>query len=359
MRRFFWLAGMTVAALLVGMLPAAAAPGAFGADQVVANCSAGPTEASIAPDGTTRGFTTCSADAPHNPVYFFQTSPGQPIVQKLSPWTGDVEATAWDGADSLYVVFADDGDLWIAKRTSSTGAFSAATLLDSGHAGYVGTDLVASDGKWWAVWSRNIGSGVSDYQQLFQRHTLLGVQGITRITSTPFTITDRNPTLSYQPGTVTLIWTRITNPSSDPSCQLRVARNHGAGWSSTPLASLGSCRTGDDQADSIDYNGVVSATWVQQHRVVVGTSSGGAFSTHTFSAEGLFPKIGVSSGKVFLAWDMAQGNSGVLFTQGAGSSWSSSVLSHSPGEPTAVLGQDGKARVLYLAGHRAHLRTQV
>ena len=116
-------------------------------------------------------------------------------------------------------------------------------------------------GKWWVAWSRNIGSGVSPYQQLFQRHTLLGVQGTTRITTTPFNVTDRNPTLSYHAGTVTLIWSRISNPTSTETCDLRVARSHGGAWASAALATQGTC---NDGADSIDYNGVVYATWIQR-----------------------------------------------------------------------------------------------
>lgn len=356
-RRLLWVTLLMAAAMLTAVLPAAAAPGPFGADQIVVNCSAGPARASIAADGTTHGFATCATGSQDAPIYYFRASPGAPIVREISPWTGEVEATAWDGVDALYVLFTKDGDLWIAKRLSSTGAYSAATLVDGGHPGYFGTGLVASNGKWWAVWSRNIGSGVSEYQQLFQRHTLLGTQGITRITTTPYTITDRNPTLSYHAGTVTLIWTRINNPTaSNETCDLRVARSHGGTWASTTLATQGTC---NNDAESVDYNGVTYATWTQDLRVVVANDAGGTFVTHTFVAKGYLPHIGVSYGKVFLAWEIAQTSPALLFTQGSGSAWSSSVLTPTPGEVTAVLGQGGKARVLYLAVDKAHLRTQI
>ena len=59
MRRLLLLVLMMVAGLVAGTLPASAAPGGFGADQIVVNCTAGSVQASIAPDGTTRGFASC------------------------------------------------------------------------------------------------------------------------------------------------------------------------------------------------------------------------------------------------------------------------------------------------------------
>src|SRR5664279_730478 len=102
-----------------GLLLAAAAPagavGPFGPDQIIVNCIPGPMAASIASDGTTSGFSPCNGGNGDGPITYFSQKPPGGIVREASPYTGKVLATAWDGADALYVLFTQGNNLRIAK----------------------------------------------------------------------------------------------------------------------------------------------------------------------------------------------------------------------------------------------------
>ncbi|MTD14324.1 hypothetical protein GIS00_10225 [Nakamurella sp. YIM 132087] len=348
------LAALPAAAVQASSSPPAAvsaAPGAFGADQIVGSCISGPSAADISTDGTVRGFAACTGGAEYGPISYFRQQAGGTLYREDTPWTGEVLATAWDGVDAMYVVFEDEGMLRIAKRTSSTGAYSATTLLsfDSGFQ----ADVVASNGKWWAVWSRPAGSGMDAPVQLFQAHTLLGTQAPTQITHTPPSITNTHPSLTYRNGRVTLIWSRGYEDHSD----LRMANSTGGPWASFDFATFG---TDNDRVDSINYNGILYTTWQRDGKIVVADNSTGAFVSHTFVTGGRLPRIGHSGGKTFLAWTTGSGiNQKLLFTERSGGVWSSVPVGGFPGVASAVLGQGGKARILYYDDERLHLRSQL
>ena len=126
-----------------------------------------------------------------------------PFAQQ-TPYVGSVLAVAWDGLNATYVVFQQAGTLKIAKRVESTATYSPATVLTTTGANAVpfNADVVAHQGRWWVVWSQQVGPGGEFAQrQLFQRHTLFGVQGTTRITAQPRNIDDQQPSLPLSTAT--------------------------------------------------------------------------------------------------------------------------------------------------------------
>ncbi|MGS0685437.1 hypothetical protein ACVBEQ_09865 [Nakamurella sp. GG22] len=354
-RRFFFAMSLCCGLLLGAALPVGAV-GPFGSDQIIVNCIPGPMAASIASDGTTSGFSPCTGGIGDGPLIYFSQKPPGGIVREGSPYTGKVLATAWDGVDALYVVFSQGNDLKIAKRVQSTGAYSATTLLatDSGAVPFT-ADVVASAGKWWAVWSRQVGPGGEFAQtELFQRHTLLGTEAATRITNTSASVDDSEPTLGFSGGRLTMIWTRTTTPALPGQSDLRIARNTGSGWASSTLASIGYT---NDRPDSMTIGATTFVTWQRDGKIVQADNSTGSFVSKTFATPGSGPKIGASFGKVFVGWNTTTDT--FFFAERSGGAWTGTTLGAFPGGAVAVLGQGGKARAIYTEDERHHLRVQL
>ncbi len=347
------------ATALLGAASPAGAVGPFGPDQIIVNCIPGPMAASIASDGTTMGFSPCNGGFGDGAITYFSQQPPGVIVRDPSPYTGKVLATAWDGVDALYVVFTQGNALKIGKRLRSTGSYSATTLLatGSGLAPFT-ADVVASAGKWWTVWSQQVGPGGEFAQtELFQRHTLLGTEPATRITGTSSSIDDGEPTLGYSGGRLTMIWTRTSTPAVPGQSDLRIATNTGAGWTSSTLTSAGFT---NDRADSITVGGTTYVAWQRDGRIVEADNLSGSFVSRTFAIPGVGPKIGASAGQVFVGWTVGTDvNQKFFLAERAAGTWTGTVLSAFPGGAEAVLGQGGKARAIYAEDERDHLRVQL
>jgi len=345
--------GLTVLAAIGGIAgaqpAAAAAPGPFDPSVVVMNCIPGGADASIAADGAVRGFLTCNGGVGEGPISYFGYRSGTAVYRQSTPWNGQVLAAAWDGSGATYVVFSDNGVLQIGKRLEN-GTFSATTTLAVDVDVDTTADLVASNGKWWTVWSRHAGSDPTGPLSLFQAHTLLGTQLGGKITNPPAQGADWQPALTWNGSVLYMFWTRTANAAGAAS-DLWLASTTGGGWTSAPFATVG---TNNSAPSAIDAAGSLRVTWVRDGRIMF-ASRGTTYLTHSFASTGANPRVGYSGGKTFLAW---RHNDTLLFVQSAGSGWTSSVLAGFPGSPRNVMGQGGKARVLYLEDERLTIDKQ-
>jgi hypothetical protein len=353
-RRLIRLAAVGAAALIVGALGAlpASAVGPFGPPQVLVPTCEGPGgDAAISSVGTVRGFAGCGAA---EAIWFFRAEPGQPSVRQQSPYTGVVLAVAWDGVSVTYVVYDTGSELRIGKRTEQgTGSFAQPTTLSFGlGATPHRADVVANAGKWWAVWSEQVGpGGESAQRELFQRRTLLGTQPRTRITFTAANLDDNFPTLSYYGGTVTLVWARATDFPDGPS-DLRIARSTGGAWSSRSLATGGNQNT---DPSLLVYAGVTYLAWERDRHIVAADNASGAFTSHTFATPGADPHVGTSLGKTFVAWNTG---GGVFVAERAGGVWTGAVVTGIPASVITILAQGGRARLVYRSDVDVRMRTQ-
>ena len=346
--------GLAMVATVGGMAtaqPAAAAtaPGAFGPAAVVLNCIPGGADASIAADGAVRGFATCNGGVGEGPISYFGYRSGTAVYRQSTPWKGQVLAAAWDGVGATYVVFSDNGILQIGKRLENA-TFSPTTVLAVDVDDHTTADLVASHGKWWTVWSRHSGSDPTGPLSLFQAHTLLGTQLGGKITNPPAQGADSQPALTWNGSVLYLIWTRTANAAGAAS-DIWWASSTGGAWASAPFATVG---TRNSAPSAVDAAGSVRVTWVRDGRIMY-ASRGTTYLTHSFASTGSNPKVGYSGGQTFLAW---QHNNSLLFVQSSGSGWTSAVLAGFPGVPRNVMGQGGKARVLYLEDERLTINKQ-
>ena len=176
-RRLLLVTVGVVAVLVAGMVPAAAV-GNFGPATVqIAGCPGPAGDAAIGSDGTVRGFMACTGNQ-YSPIIFFERFATGSHLAQASPFSGRVLAVAWDGIDATYVVYEQNSRLLIGKRVEHSGSYLPSTML-AGPAGVVPftAGLVASNNRWWAVWSEQVGPGGEfAHAQLFQRHTLLGTR---------------------------------------------------------------------------------------------------------------------------------------------------------------------------------------
>ncbi len=361
-RRLSWIAALVTAVLVMGVTPASAVAPFGPAEQLVAGCGVGLGDAVIASDGTTRGFAECNGD-PYGPIWFFRDRPGQAPSQQQTPYTGLVLAAAWDGVGATYLLYEQNSTLKIAKRVESSGAYSSPTTLATTGASalFFTGDVVASAGKWWAVWSEQVGPGGEFAQtELFQAHTLLSSQGRTRITTTASNVFDLEPTLAYASGRVSMVWSRFTNPfTGTGQSDLRRGSNTGGGWSTVLLTAAGNVNLGSDM---VVYAGVTYVTWERDGRIVVTSNSSGTFASRTFNTPGFIPSVAVSLGKLFVAWAAAPSggdeDSRVFVAERSGGVWTGANVTPAPSAPLQVLAQGGKARVVYRTDNEVQIITQ-
>ncbi|MTD15421.1 hypothetical protein GIS00_15900 [Nakamurella sp. YIM 132087] len=200
---------------------------------VLSDCNA-EGHADITSDGTIHGFMTC---ADLSIRYFSGRVPGS-FTSKPSPYIGRVYDVAWDGVSRAYVLFQNGesgpGTVGappkIAVYDVATGKFSPPTTLGSRTATVANYgSIVASKGRWWAVWSERSGEpGTASYRdQLFQAGTLLGPRGRQQITFT--SAPNGTPRLALENGKITMAWSRQGTT--------QVATTTTGSWSSRPLAS--------------------------------------------------------------------------------------------------------------------------
>ena len=344
------LVAVVVAGALAGAGGTAGAVGPFGPPQtLVAACSDGRDgngDAAIAVDGTVRGFANCSG-AVSDPIRYYRSRPDGVLTEQTTPYVGQVLATAWDGQNAIYVVIAQFGVLVIGKRVESTGAYSPLTTLarqTRPDATPFTADVVAAAGRWWAVWSEEFGSfvpgGPVPQTELFQRHTLLGVQGRTRVTFAT-TLDDTQPTLALLAGRPTMVWTR---GSASAQNDLWIGQTAGGPWQAHPLATLGNQNT---HADMTVSAGVTWVTWNRDGQIAVADNGSGTFASRLFTGPAGQASVAVSGTHGFVSWHMGNTDR-VMIAERAGSTWTTAQLDTVASRSPRVLAQATRARVVYL-----------
>ena len=229
----------------------------------------------------------------------------------------------------------------------STGAYSPLTTLarqTRPDATPFTADVVAAAGRWWAVWSEEFGSfvpgGPVPQTELFQRHTLLGVQGRTRVTFAT-TLDDTQPTLALLAGRPTMVWTR---GSASAQNDLWIGQTAGGPWQAHPLATLGNQNTHADMAVSA---GVTWVTWNRDGQIAVADNGSGTFASRLFTGPAGQASVAVSGTHGFVSWHTGNTDR-VMIAERAGSTWTTAQLDTVASRSPRVLAQATRARVVYL-----------
>ena len=197
-----WVA-VVAAVLLVGLAPPAGAHD-LGPSQVLIASRGMEADVAAAVDegGLVHGFATVTGRAPGEVRYF--EGRGSSWTVLATPYRGDVLSVAVDRTGTYVLHRAADG-LRLSKRLRD-GRWTGGHLLVPQAAvppvASVEADLVAVDGRWWAVWSWLPAAQMD----VFEAGTVGGAFRTGRVTGS--LAPDRAPTLALTPGGAALVWQR-------------------------------------------------------------------------------------------------------------------------------------------------------
>jgi hypothetical protein len=290
---------------------------AFAADSFTApvtvvapSCAASPGSADAAfGGGTIRGFAGFSACS--HAIYYVQGGT-QGYTRVLSPYRGVVLGVDTDETATYLVYLMTDAagnasGIGVSKR-SHAGVFFPTRVLSTAAANQVVTptaDIGAEGGRWWAVWTEQLGPGGEFApQQLFQAKTYGTAADRQQITFTGSDVDNTEPSISLDGNGAVLAWTRQTAPEQPGPADLWVATNANTAWSSRVFSSDG---TDNRTADVKRIGGFTFLAFVRDGRIVEAENTTGTWTSHVFLTPGDRPRVGSTSGSQFVAWTAANG----------------------------------------------------
>jgi len=351
---------LLAAASLAGSPTATAAPPGFGPPvHLAAGCVpvSGAADATIAADGTVRGYVTCGTS--QSPIIWFFRYQGGTVFTQPTPYHGLVVKAAWDGLASTYLVFSRPGtatpsyQLVLGKRLDNTGGYAPTTLLTTTypaglkkHLPPIQAGLTAYHGQWWSIWTEPVGGvGGEPAYSLFQRHTLLGAEPRTRMTYPTGQTQDYAPSLAYWHGLMTVVWLRDIFGTGRGT--LTLGQTTGHGWTARRLPGSSPILDPIGYPDLIAYVNIRHLAWLGATSVGVGMNVTQFFIPRRFLFQApQVATVAVSGFNLFVFWS---GTQGAELTEREAANWT--VPTHIDGARTAVrvLAQGGRARLIYWA----------
>lgn len=358
-RRSRLVVGAVVAALAtltMATAPSGAAVRPFNPPQtVVGSCNAVWADAVVTTGGSLLGFATCpnSGDS----IRFFSRTPAGVVnsSQGTGFAPGRVLGVSYDDT-ATYVLFATSLDIRIGKRTHA-GVFSS-RVVDTGVGGATLPfgDVIARNGQWFGVWSKQVGPGGEFAQtELFSAGSTIPVQ---QLTSTGANEDDTEPTLAYSASTPVLIWTRVFSPAEPGPSDLMLSKYTAGSWE--PERIFASAGHENLRPDIQIAAGRTFVTWNRDGFVWVASNHTGSFTSKRFLTAGAAPKVALSvTGSnvdhIFLSWRVFAAGTGVpkvFFAESASSgsvtgTWDGTTLAPSNVIGFATGGFAGKGTVVY------------
>ncbi|HST63793.1 MAG TPA: hypothetical protein VLM05_01280 [Mycobacteriales bacterium] len=342
-----------LAATVVAAVPASAADVFTPAVTVVAPpCTpAGSSDAAFGA-GTVRGF--ASFDNCSHAIYYFEGGT-QGYTRILTPYRGDVLGVDTDETATYLVYLMTDAagnasGIGVTKRMHG-GGFAATRVLST-HVGAVRptADVSAEGGRWWAVWTEQVGETEFAPQQLFQAKTFGTGADHQQITFTGPGVDNTEPSISLDAVGAVMTWTRQTAPAQPGPADLWVATNANTAWSSRVFSADG---TFNGASDVKRIGGVTFMAFVRDGRIVESENTPGTFVSHAFLQPGFGPKVGATAGSQFVAWSTgsrifyARGNNGAQSFVGQFASDLGTTLA-------GLVAANGKATVLVRSSNRIY-----
>jgi hypothetical protein len=331
--------------LLLGVLAAPArAIGAFGPPVSIDDpaCEFDGFNVDQAQDasGVVHGFSSLWGSTCNNALVIrYYEGSGTGWTTEATPYRGFVVAVAWD-TTGTYLLYVDAFlNLRISKRQSNGVYIQGRQLsINVGSDGSLAEgDVVATGGRWWAVWREHVAPGGGpgdefDQTELFQAYTVGGTYvPRERVTSNPSW--DSAPSLALTPATtfpIRLVWARGGGDFGSPAeTDLRRALgNEDGGWVSTTLATAGFLNFWPD----VQMSGTTTyVTWNRDGRTVQANNATGSFLSKTFvtpAAQNNRPRIVVGPGHVVIGWTTPPGASSRAFVaERVGTSWTGATAS--------------------------------
>lgn len=252
--------------------------------------------------GDTRGFVErngpgCDPDAR---VRYVEGSGARWAAPEVTPYRGMVLAAAADRGGT-WLLFRAVSGIWLGRRTGP-GVYTRPRQLSgfTGPQSIVHTgDLVARRGRWWAVWTEQVGPGADRARtELFEAGTLAD-EAVGRRPVTRHPWLDDEPSLALHPGSdrLTLAWVR-RRPDAATS-QLHVGRAAaGEPWTAAPVSRPGTLSLSPTVTAAADGAILV---WRQGIDVMVATPVG-SIPVRVPATPGILPTAAVTGEGLHLGW---------------------------------------------------------
>ena len=319
-------------------------------------CATAPGSADAASGGgTIRGFAGFSAC--DHAIYYVQGGT-QGWSRVVAPYRGVVLGVDADETATYLVYLMTDAagnarGVGGTKR-SHAGAFFPTRVLSTAAGRQVvlpTADIGAEGGRWWAVWTEQVGPGGEFApQQLFQAKTYGTPADHQQITFTGADVDNTEPSISLDTRGAVMAWTRQFQPAVPGPADLRIATNPDTGWTSRVFSDAG---TVNRTADVKRIGGFTFVAWVRDGYIVESENTGGTWSSAVFTHPGDRPRVGATFGSVFVAWDAANG---VFYARGnVGSQSFSGRYVSAPGTRLdTMVAVNGKGTLLIRSGLRLY-----
>jgi hypothetical protein len=362
-RRPLLVAVVVVTAVALA-IPAGAAIRPFAPQQtLVGGCPATfDADAVTTASGAVVGFATCPLPQGDVIRFFSRNANGTVNPSEPSGFSGIVLGVARDGT-ATYVLYFDGLDIRIGKRTNA-GAYSSRVVDPGAGTGgiFPSGDVIARDGQWFGVWSKQVGPGEFAQTELFSGGSVVPVR---RVTTTAGNVDDYGPTLAYSGSMPVLIWSRIVTVQEVPSADLYVSKYISGTWQATrAFATAGQSNLAPDMHIA---GGLTFVAWHRDGFNWVASNPTGSFSSHMFNTGGLRPFVGASTtggvvDHIFVSWTSFTGDR-VFFAESATSgsvhmTWDGAHVGPAGSDAFAVRGFGTKATVVYGTGSSVASRTQ-
>lgn len=349
--------------IVIGLpMPAFAADSFSAPTTVVAPpCSAGAGRSDAAFGASTiRGF--AGFDACSRAIYYFQGGT-QGYTRVLSPYRGVVLGVDADETATYLVYLMTDAagnasGVGVTKRTHA-GAFAATRVLSTAAGNQVITptaDIGAEGGRWWAVWTEQVGPGGEFApQQLFQAKTYGTAADHQQITFTGSAVDNTEPSVSLDAAGAVLAWTRQTAPEMPGPSDVRIATNPDTVWTSRVFSDAG---TFNRTADVKRIGGFTFVAFVRDGQVVESENTTGAWTSHVFLTPGDRPRVGSTFGSQFVVWTAANG---VFYARGnkGSQSFVGQYVSAAGALLDTMVAVNGKGTLLIRSGLRLYSITSL
>ena len=272
-------------------------------------------------------------------IRYFEGS-GTSWTSEATPYRGFVVAVAWD-TTGTYLLYMDSGlNLRITKRQANGVYIQGRLLSPRANVGFDGStaqgDVVATGGRWWAVWREHIAPGGGpgdefDQTDLFQAYTIGGTYSPReRITTNPSW--DGFPSLALTPATtfpIRLVWKRGGSdfgPATEGDLR-RALGDQDGGWISTTLTTAGFLNTWPE----VQMLGTTTyVVWNRDGRTVQANNATGTFLSRTFvtpAVQNHRPRIAVAPGHVVVGWTTPSAPFAAFVAERVGTTWSGATAS--------------------------------
>ena len=310
--------------------------------------------------GTIRGFAGFSACL--HAIYYVQGGT-QGYTRVLAPYRGVVLGVDADETATYLVYMMTDAagnpsGIGVTKR-SHGGTFFPTRVLSTAAGRQVVTptaDIGAEGGRWWAVWTEQVGPGGEFApQQLFQAKTFGTATDHQQITFTGPDVDNTEPSISLDAAGAVMAWTRQFQPAVPGQSDVRIATNPNTAWTSRVFSDTG---TINRTADVKRIGGFTFVAWVRDGSIVESENTGGSWSSEVFTHPGDRPRVGATFGSVFVAWTAANG---VFYARGnMGSQSFSGQYVSAPGTALdTMVAVNGKGTLLIRSGLRLYSITSL